>query len=376
MGLTVKQVEHAKPGDRLGDGNGLWLFVAASGSKSWMLRFTSPATRKAREMGLGPASAISLAEARDVAQQARKLLVAGRDPIEERSARRAAVRVEASRSVTFEVYAKQYVVTHRPGWKNPKHAQQWENTLKTYVYPRIGATPIADVTTTDVVNVLAPIWLTKRETAARIRGRIEKILDAAKANTLRVGDNPALFAIVTHLLPKQNRKRHVKHHPALPHDQMPEFWRSLARDASDAARMLRWIILTACRYGEARGMTPDEIRGDLWRIPKGRMKAERDHYVPLTALALEQLPFRPVSDVALTTCIRRHTESPASTHGMRSTFRDWAGDETEHEWEVAEAALAHQVGDETELAYRRSTALKKRRELMRDWTMHCARPVA
>ncbi|MGY3603651.1 MULTISPECIES: tyrosine-type recombinase/integrase [unclassified Bradyrhizobium] len=372
MALTVKQVEHAKPGDRLGDGDGLWLFVAASGTKSWMFRFTSPTTRKAREMGLGPVTVLKLAEARDAAQQARKLVLAGKDPIEERNAQRAAVRVEAAKAITFEEFAKQYVTTHKPGWRNPKHAQQWENTLRDYAYPVIGSTPVPDVTKDDVVKVLAPIWMTKKETAARLRGRIEKIMDAAKAKDLRTGDNPALLGILRHLLPAQKRKQSVKHHPALPYEQMPKFWKSLAADTSDAARMLRWIILTACRFNEAREMDTDEVRGDLWTIPAGRTKSEREHYVPLSALALAQLPFRPVSDVSLTKCIRRHTDSPASTHGMRSTFRDWAGDETEAAWEVAESAIAHKVGNETEQAYRRRTALEKRRKLMQEWSEYCS----
>ncbi|MGY4370757.1 integrase [Bradyrhizobium sp. LB1.3] len=227
------------------------------------------------------------------------------------------------------------------------------------------------------MKVLAPIWMTKKETAARLRGRIEKILDAAKAKDLSTGDNPALLGIIRHLLPKQNRKRSVKHHPSLPYEEMPRFWKSLAADASDAARMLRWIVLTGCRYSEARHMNSDiEVKDDIWTIPAGRTKAEREHYAPLTPLALAQLPFQPVSDVSLTKCIRRHTDSPSSTHGMRSTFRDWAGDETEAAWEVAEAAIAHKVGNETEQAYRRRTALTKRRKLMAGWAQYCAASVA
>jgi integrase len=375
MALTVKQVEHAKPGDRLGDGDGLWLFVAASGSKSWMFRFTSPVTRKAREMGLGPAADVKLAEARDAAQHARKLMLVGKDPIEERNAQRAAVRVEAAEAITFEQFARQYVTTHKPGWRNPKHAQQWENTLSTYVYPLIGSTPVPNVTSDDVVRVLAPIWMTKKDTAARIRGRLEKIMDAAMAppKKLYAGTNPALLGIIKHGLPKQNRKRSVKHHPSLPYEEMPALWAKLAADTSDAARMLRWIILTACRFGEARYMNlANEVKGELWTIPADRIKGEREHQVPLVPLALAQLPFRPVSDVSLTKCIRRHSDSLASTHGMRSTFRDWAGDETDASWETAEAALAHAVGDETQVAYRRRTALAKRRKLMQEWADYCS----
>jgi integrase len=229
----------------------------------------------------------------------------------------------------------------------------------------IGTTPVPSITTDDVVKVLSPIWLVKRETAARVRGRIEQILNAATAKQLRTGSNPALLGIVKHLLPAQKRKGFVKHHPSLPYEEMPQFWKSLAGDTSDSARMLRWIILTASRYNEARKMDLiAEVKGDLWSIPAGRMKGERPHYVPLTPLALAQLPFRPVSDVTLAKCIARHANAAATTHGMRSTFRDWAGDETEAAWEVAEAAIAHATGDETEAAYRRRTALVKRRKLM------------
>lgn len=295
----------------------------------------------------------------------------GKDPIEARNHRKAAAKVEAAKAITFQVFAEQFVATHKPGWKNAKHAQQWENTLKAYVYPLIGSVPVSGVGTDEVVRVLSPIWLTKRETAARIRGRIEQILNSATAQKLRTGSNPALLGILKYLLPAQKRKRFVKHHPSLPYEEMPKFWQSLASDTSDAGRMLRWIILTACRYSEAHKMEQAEIKDDLWSIPAGRMKGERPHFVPLTPLALEQFPFRPVSDVTLANCIKRHTKSPATTHGMRSTFRDWAGDETEAAWEVAEAAIAHATGDETEAAYRRRTALVKRRKLMEEWAAFC-----
>jgi integrase len=372
MGLTVKQVEHAKPGERIGDGNGLWLFVAASGTKSWMFRFTSPVTRKAREMGLGPATDVKLAEARDAAQQARKLVLAGRDPIEERKHERTAVKVEAAKSVTFARFAEKYIAAQKPGWRNPKHAQQWENTLKTYAYPVIGDLPVADVTKGHVVQVLEPIWLSKKETAARLRGRIEVIVDAAKANDppLFIGDNPALLGILKHSLPKQKRKRSLKHHPALPQSEMPQFWSRLASDTTDAAVMLRWIILTACRFGEARYMNGSEVKGDVWTIPAGRIKGEREHKVPLVSQAVALLPFRVVSDVSLTKCIRRHTDSPASTHGMRSTFRNWVRD-TGRDETLGELALAHAVGNETERAYARSDAFDRRRQLMQEWADHC-----
>jgi integrase len=221
--------------------------------------------------------------------------------------------------------------------------------------------------------VLRPIWDVKKETARRVRGRIEVILNAAKAEGLRIGENPAVWRGHLDQVLARRKKSDVKHHPALPYEEMPEFWKSLSGDTSDAARMLRWIILTACRFNEADNIDPaSEVKRDLWTIPAIRMKGERPHLVPLTPLALAQLPFRPVSDVTLSNCIARHTNTPATTHGMRSTFRDYAGDETEAAWETAEAAIAHVVGDETEVAYRRRTSLVKRRELMTIWTDYCS----
>lgn len=371
MALTALRVKNAKPGDKLSDGGGLRLDVDPRGGRAWVFRFKSPITGKERYMGLGPASDVTLALARDAAQAARQLIREGKDPIETRNERKAAAKIEASKSITFQAFAEQFVTTHKPGWKNAKHAQQWENSLTTYVYPLIGTVSVSGVGTDEVVKVLSPIWMVKRETAARIRGRIEQILNAALAKNLRTGTNPALLGVLKHLLPAQKRKRLVKHHASLPYEEMPKFWKSLSDDASDAARMLRWIILTACRFGEAHKMNQAEIKDDLWSIPAGRMKADRAHFVPLTSLALAQLPLRPVSDVTLAKCIRRHTNSPATTHGMRSTFRDWAGDETEAAWEVAEAAIAHATGDDTQAAYRRRTALAKRRKLMEDWAAYC-----
>jgi integrase len=235
----------------------------------------------------------------------------------------------------------------------------------------IGAKSVPDITSDDIVSVLAPIWLAKKETAARVRGRIEKIMERAIAKKVYTNPNPALLGIVKHDLPKQKRKRSVKHHPALPHTEMPKFWKSLADDASDAAQMLRWTILTACRFGEARHMDQDsEVKGDVWTIPAGRIKGEQEHKVPLVPQAVALMPLRLVSDVSLTKCIRRHTDSPASTHGMRSTFRNWIRD-TGRDETLGELALAHAVGNETERAYARSDAFDRRRKLMQEWAAYC-----
>jgi len=376
MALTAKQVQHAKPGDRLGDGNGLRLDVDRSGNASWIFRFTSPVTGRERFMGLGPLRDVSLAEARDAAADARALIRQRKDPIEARRTDRAKAKVDASRAVTFQTYAEQFIAGREGAWKNPRHRQAWRNSLRDYVFPAIGHLPVAHVDTAAVLQVLRPIWGTKTETASRLRGRIEAILSAAKVERLRTGDNPAVWrGHIAEVLPGKRKVSKVEHHAALPYAEMPAFWRSLCADTSDAARMLRFIILTACRYGEAARVQSREIVKDLWTIPAPRMKGGKAHAVPLTPLALKQLPFRPVSDVALAKVIRRHTVTPATTHGFRSSFRDWAGDCTDHPRDLAEAALAHTLGD-VEKAYRRSDGLAKRRKLMEDWSTYCAGPRA
>jgi integrase len=371
MPLTALQVKNAKPGDKLGDGGGLRLDVDSNGNKSWVFRFTSPVTGRERFMGLGPLRDVTLAQARDLAGDARALIRDHKDPIEERKEQRTAAKVEASRAITFKVYAEQYITGREAAFKNPRHRQAWRNSLRDYAYPIIGHLPVADVDTAAVLSVLRPIWSTKTETASRVRGRMEAILSAAKVEGLRTGDNPALWrAHIAEVLPSKRKVTTVQHHAAIPFAEMPAFWKSLAADTSDAARMLRWIVLTACRYGEASGIQAHEIKGDVWTVPAPRMKAGKEHVVPLTPLALEQWPFRPVSDPALATCIRRHTNTKATTHGLRSTFRDWAGDATDFPRELAEAALAHTLG-EVERAYRRGTALAERRELMEAWASYC-----
>jgi integrase len=323
-------------------------------------------------MGLGSASDIGLARARELASDARELVRQHRDPIEDRRGAKAAARVQETRGVTFEVYAERYVTTHEGTWKNPVHRRQWRSTLRDYVYPHMGTLAVADVDTAAVLAVLRPIWNDKPETASRVRGRIEVVLSAARAEGLRTGENPALWrGHLDHLLLSKRKVRRVKHHAALPYADMPRFFAALSADTTDAARMLRFIILTAARYSEAANMQPGEVSGDVWRVPAHRMKAGKPHEVPLTAAARACLPLVRVSDVALANVIARHTDKAATTHGMRSAFRDWAGDCTEFPRELIEAALAHTLG-KVEAAYRRSTALAKRRELMQAWADYCA----
>jgi Phage integrase central domain len=233
------------------------------------------------------------------------------DPIEHRISERAKARAAATGTLTFEAYAKQYIAGKEVGWKNEKHRQQWSNSLRDYAYPIIGQIAISDVDTESVLKALRPVWNVKKETARRVRGRIEAILNAAKAEGLRTGENPALWRGHLDQVLARRRKSDVQHHPALPYEEMPQFWRSLTSDTSDGARMLRWIILTACRFNEAAEMDmTTEVKSDVWTVPAIRMKAEREHKVPLTNLALAQLPFRPVSDVTLSTVSRATRTQP------------------------------------------------------------------
>jgi integrase len=251
--LTALQVKNSKPGDKLSDGGGLRLDVDKAGNRSWTFRYTSPVTGRERYMGLGPLADVSLAKARDAAREARDLLRQRLDPIEQRNAQRATAKAEASREVTFAAYADRYIAAHEATWKNPVHRRQWRNTLRDYVYPVMGAMAVADVDTAAVLKVLRPLWEAKKvETGSRVRGRIEAILSAAKAEGLRVGENPALWrGHLDQLLPSKRKVRKVQHHPALPYAQIPAFMASLANDTSAAARLLRFIIFTAARYGEA-----------------------------------------------------------------------------------------------------------------------------
>jgi integrase len=395
MALTALQVKKAKPGDKLSDGGGLRLDVDARGGCSWVFRFKSPVTGKERYMGLGSASDVSLSQAREAAGEARRLIGKGIDPIEHRNNRRAAAKMEAARSVTFRQYAEGYITRMEAGWKNSKHRQQWTNSLKTYAFPLIGQTPIGNIDTSDVMKVLTPIWHSKPETASRVRGRIEMILTAAKAEGLRTGDNPAAWRErIKPLLPSKRKVRKVQHHPALPYPLLPKFMASLCADESDSALLLQFIVLTAARYNEGAFGDWDEIneKQGLWTIPGIRMKGDRPekpHVVPLTDAALKVLDAarerygskglifpgmrrgKPISDVSLAKAIARHTDVKATTHGFRSTFRDWAGDMTSFPREVCEQALAHAIEDETEAAYRRSDALAKRRRLMDEWAGYC-----
>ncbi len=378
-GLTARAVETAKPG-KYCDGRGLWLVVSETRARKWVYRFSLAG--KPHEMGLGAYPDTSLADAREKATDARRAVKDGRNPIEARQAEKV---VSAARK-TFGEVALAYVAAHESSWRNEKHRWQWRHSLETYC-KAIWGLPIDEVTTEHVLAVLQPIWLTVPETASRLRGRLESILDAGKAQELRSGENPARWrAHLDHLLARR-QKLTRGHQKALPYSEAPSFVAELRKRQGMAARALEFVILTAARSGEARLATWAEIDlgAAVWTVPAARMKASREHRVPLVDRAIEilreveplasgpdSLVFpgtrgKALSDMTLAAVLRR-MKVEAVPHGFRSSFRDWAGDETSFPREVAEAALAHIAGDETERAYRRSDALEKRRELMAAWT--------
>jgi len=390
--LTALKVNRdLKPG-MYPDGAGLYLQVTGAGAKSWIYRFSLHG--KAREMGLGSLSAIALADARAKAAECRRLRQEGIDPIEERKARMAQAALDAAKTTTFKEAAANYIASHRVGWRNGKHASQWENTIVTYAEPTLGRLSIQAIDTNLVLKVLQPIWKTKPETASRVRGRIEAILDWAKVRGLRQGENPARWrGHLDHLLPAPSKVRRVKHHAALPYAELPDFVVRLKAQQSVAARALEFTILTAARTGETIGAQWDEVNMSekVWTVPADRMKAGREHRVPLSTSAVAILrdehdvrtsdyifpggkAGKPLSNMAMTEVLRRMGRGDVTVHGFRSTFRDWAAERTNFPSEVVEMALAHAVGDKVEAAYRRGDLFEKRRRLMAEWETFCNTP--
>ncbi|MGX9218956.1 tyrosine-type recombinase/integrase [Massilia varians] len=377
-----------KPG-YYGDGAGLWLQVSASGSKSWIFRYTLAGRQ--REMGLGPTHTVSLASARLQAKEHRLTLRDGKDPLEVRQATRLATALAKSRLMTFDQCAAAYIAAHRGSWKNAKHASQWENTLSTYASPIIGALSVAEVDTALVVKVLSPIWQDKTETATRLRGRIESILDWATVSKYRQGENPARWrGHLENLLANPSKVARVVHHPALAWREIGAFMAELRQCAGMAARAVEFAILTAARSGEVRGATWDEIdlTTGLWTIPAERMKGKREHRVPLSPPVLALLNATPrlealvfpgrregvgLSDMSLTAVLRRMGRNEITVHGFRSTFRDWCAESVANSFprEVCEHALAHSLPDKVEAAYRRGDLLEKRVMLMEAWASYC-----
>ncbi|MDE2184697.1 MAG: integrase arm-type DNA-binding domain-containing protein [Alphaproteobacteria bacterium] len=372
------------------DGDGLYLQVTTGDggpAKSWLFRYSL--NQKRREMGLGALATYSLAEARDLAKACRQSVNQGIDPIDARQAARAKTALDAAKSVTFKVCAEKYIASHKAAWKNKKHGAQWTATLETYAYPTIGDLPVQSIETGHISDILEPIWSTKAETAARVRGRIEVILDWAKVRGFRTGDNPARWrGHLDKLFPARSRVRKVKHHAALPYAELPAFMTLLRDENGVAARALEFLILTAARTSEVLELPHAEIKDDVWIVDASRMKAGREHRVPLCARALEIVaemkrlytePYvfpglklnKPLSNMALLVLLERMGRSDLTTHGFRSTFKDWVSETTDYPSELSEMALAHAVEDKVEAAYRRGDLFNKRVALMRDWSKFC-----
>lgn len=373
----------------VGGVSGLYLQVLPTGARTWVLRATIGGKR--RDMGLGGFPDVPLARARDRARDARELIDKGHDPIEVRREAKAKLRAERARVVTFEDAAKAYMAAHETSWRNAKHAWQWKNTLEKLAYPKIGKLSVRDIEVAHVLQVLEPIWKDRTETASRLRGRIELVLDWATARGFRDGLNPARWkGHLDKMLANPTKIKAGGHMEALPVDEVGGFMVELRKVGGMGARALEFAILCAARSGEVRGATWAEIdlQAKVWTIPAGRMKMGREHRVPLAPAAIELLEKLPkiagtdlvfpsssgkaLSDRTLLAVIRRMGLT-ATTHGFRSTFRDWCGEYTNFPREVAEAALSHAVGDAVERAYRRGDALEKRRRLMDAWAGFCAK---
>ena len=402
--LTALQVARISKRGLHNDGGGLYLQVAETkrdenglergGSKSWLFRYK--VNGKDRWHGLGPVHTISLAQAREKAGDARRLRLEGLDPIATKRAARAAARVEAAKAITFDKAAEAYIKAHEAGWKSAKHGAQWTATLNTYASPVFGSLPVAMVDTNLVMKVLESIWKTKSETAGRVRGRIEAVLDWAKVRGYRTGENPARWkGHLDHLLPARGKVQKVQHHAALPYGEIGTFVANLRAREAIAARALELLIYTACRTSEILKARWEEIDlgNRVWAIPGERMKVGLEHRVPLSDPALEVLRLmrkenndaneglvfpgqkrgKPLSNMAMLTLLGRMGRGDITAHGFRSTFRDWAAERTNFAREVAEAALAHTVGNKVEAAYRRGDLFDKRRQLMGAWAKFCRR---
>lgn len=386
----------------LHDGGGLYLRVSRTATKSWVFRFQRDSRR--RDMGLGPYPDISLAEARARASAHRKQVHDGIDPLDAKEMQRRAERASLGEDRTFREIGDEFISRNQTSWRGAKHRQQWRNTLQAYVYPAIGDVPVALIDTGLVVQVLDPIWTEKPETASRVRGRIETVLDAATVRGFRKGPNPAQWkGNLAHILPARGKVRRVEHYAALPFDDMPEFLAELRHRPGIAARALEFAILTAARTAEVLGACWREIdwAANVWTIPGERTKAGREHRVPLSEAALGILetvrplallrngeldpaapvfpgPRRalPLSNMTMLMLLRRMKRKDVTAHGFRSTFTDWAAERTAYPREVVEMSLAHAIENKVEAAYRRGDLFAKRRGMMVDWAAFCSAVVS
>ncbi len=363
---------------------GLHLWVKSITAKYWVFR--SSKTGRRIEVSLGPFPQISIQEARRRASELSAKAANGIDLVAERKASKKKLADEPK--VTFSDFASTYIQSQRPSWRNAKHADQWVNTIETFANPIIGKKDPSDITVEDILKILTPIWRTKTETATRLRGRLEKILSAASVKGLRHGANPAVWrGQLEFLLPKPERLKRVVHHPALPYKDLPAFIQELQTRNCIAALALEFCILTAARTGEVIFSKWEEINGEVWTIPGERMKVGKTHQVPLSSRCMEILrqakqlvphsPYlfsrgqNPLSNMAMLELLRRMGRDDITVHGFRSSFRDWAAEETNHPSEVAEMALAHTVENKVIGAYKRGNLLDKRRRLAEDWSDYC-----
>jgi integrase len=398
--LSATKVGRTKGPAILHDGGGLYLRIAASGAKSWVYRYALNGKR--HDMGIGPYPLYSLAEARQKALEHRKLRHEGIDPLEQRRSQRAAQRLVEARTKTFRECAEDYFNSNKAGWRNTRHRDQWWTSLETHVFPTIGELPVQAIDTALVMRVLKPFWTKKPETASRVRGRIETVLDAAKALGFREGENPARWrSHLENLLPRKNRLRRVEHHAALPYSEVPEFFAALQGHGGIPAYAIQFAILTAARSGEVLRAVWGEIDLDakVWTVPANRMKGHREHRVPLSTVAIAvlkavtplaptknraPLPHAPVFsgrrrglpmwDVTLRNTAKRVWRGDFTIHGFRSCFSDWSAERTAYPREVVEMALAHAIKSRVEAAYRRGDLFEKRRQLMDAWAKFCTTP--
>jgi integrase len=401
--LTAQRVEKLKnagdpkPG-MYADGGGLYLRVTPEGARNWVLRYML--NRRPRWMGLGPLALYGLADARAKSLEARRKRHEGIDPIEARRAERTRQRLDAAKTITFRECGEAYIASHKAGWRNEKHKYQWSATLNAYAYPLIGGLPVQSVDTGLVLKVLDPIWTTKPETASRVRQRIENVLDFAKVRGFRDGENPARWrGHLDKLLPARSKVRRVEHLAALPYAASPAFVANLRGREAAAASALEFLILTAARTGEVIGARWNEIdlANKTWTVPAERMKAHREHRVPLSPRALAilremqvapksdnpegfvfpgQRAGKPLSNMALLMLLRRMGLDHLTVHGFRATFKTWASERTSFQNELVETSLAHVTGNKVEQAYRRGDMFEKRRRLMNAWGDYCAKPLA
>lgn len=385
--LTARTVETKKVSGYFSDGGNLYLRVSEGLTKSWAFIYVKGSKRT--EMGLGSVSNISLEEAREKAALLRKQLANGIEPLAEKQQQEREKSLQLAKTMTFKDCAEAYINAHQSGWKNPKHLQQWQNTLTQYAFPIFGNLDVKSIDTALITKCLEPIWLTKNETAGRLRGRIESVLDWATVRGFRTGENPARWrGHLDKLLTKPSKVQQTEHHNALPYSEVNNFIRQLQQQDGIAAKCLEFTILTAARTGEAIGATWDEFDLDakLWIIPAERMKAQKEHRVPLSEHALRiindmaAIRFndyvfpsnrKGLSNMAMLTLLRRMNRNDITVHGFRSTFRDWAAESTDHPSEVVEMALAHTIKNQVEAAYRRGDLLEKRRALMESWAIYC-----